>query len=348
VSWQPRTTLKEIAKQTGLSVAAVSMALRDHVSLPAATVARVKRAAKALDYTPNAAATALAAHRQRVQVQRDYSVLALVSNWTHRDQWIRRESAQRLLAGATARAQTYGYEVQHLWAREDGMSPQRFSRVLLARGIRGIVLAPPEQPDSRFDLDWAEFAVVTIERLVHYEHFHHVVPNYAADLRLAWDALYVRGYRRVGLVIDSSLATRVAHQWEAAYAYAQLRSGLPAVPSLVVNPEDPQAQVKAWLGEHRPDAVISRCDHVLPAAAVLKLRIPRDLGYASLNVVDDAPHVSGIFQHRDAMGATAVDVMHSLLHRNHRGPNENCQGTHIDGSWRPGRTVRNPLLKAAR
>lgn len=340
VNWQPRTTLKAIAERTGLSIAAVSMALRNHASLPAATIERVKRAAKAMDYTPNPAASALAAHRKSLQVRRDFSVIALVSNWPKRDAWIQRESAKRLLAGATARARAYGYELQHFWAREGGMSPQRFSRVLTARGIRGVVLAPLEDPDGHFELDWDAFTVVTIERFSRYARFHHIVPNYYADLRLAWDNLRERGYGRIGLVVERSLAERVSHQWEAAHAFAQAGLTAQAIPSLVVTDADPQALIVSWLREHRPDAVISRCNDVLAAIAALKLQIPRDLGYVSLNVVDDAPHVSGILQHRDVMGATAVDVVHSLLHRNHRGPNEISQGTHVDGSWHEGRTVR--------
>jgi LacI family transcriptional regulator len=324
------------------------MALRDHASLPAVTIARVKRAAARLNYTPNTAGSALAAHRQQLRVRRDFSVIALVSNWAGRDYWLRQESARRLLAGAAARARTYGYELQHLWAREGGMTPARFSRVLTARGIRGLILAPLEQPDRRFDLDWEKFSAVTIERSVHYAHFHHIMPNYSADLRLAWDRLRERGYTRIGLVIDAGLAERVAHQWEAAHAFEQTRSAQPhqAIPTLVVDSTDSAASIRDWLRQHQPDAIISRCNDVLPAVAELKLRVPRDLGYASLNVVDDAPDVSGIFQHRDVMGATAVDVLHSLLHRNHRGPHAIAQGTQIDGSWHEGRTVAKPSRRS--
>ena len=349
MSWQPRTTLKEIARHTGLSVAAVSMALRDHVSLPAATIARVKRAAKKLDYIPNPAGSALAAHRHHSHVRRDFSVIALVSNWPSREEWARREGARQLLAGATARARAHGYDLQHLWAREDGMTPDRFSRVLTARGIRGVILAPLEDPASRFDLAWEEFSVVTIERPFRYAHFHHLVPNYYADLRLAWDRLRERGYRRIGLALDAGLAERVAHQWEAAHAFEQARFAPPGtvIPPLIVDGTAAQTAIRNWLRRHRPEAVISRCNEVLATAAALKLRVPRDLGYASLNVVDDAPGVSGILQHRDVMGATAVDMLHSLLHRNHRGPHEIAQGTQIDGSWHEGRTVVQLPRRAA-
>ncbi|HRP03342.1 MAG TPA: LacI family DNA-binding transcriptional regulator [Opitutaceae bacterium] len=341
MTWQPRTTLKEIAKKTNLSVAAVSMALRDNPSLPQATIARVKRAAQKLNYTPNPAASALAAHRQRIRVHRDFSVIALVSNWSRRDEWVRRESAKQLLAGATARARAYGYELQHLWAREGGMSPARFNRVLQARGIHGVIVAPLEDPEDRFELAWNEFSVVTIERFARYAQFHHIVPNYYADLRLAWSKLSERGYHRIGLVIESGLAERVAHQWEAAHAYAQAAATpeTDRVPTLVVGPRDPRGQVQRWIELHRPDGIICRSHDVLATLDTMKLRLPEDIAYVSLNVIDDLPHASGIQQHRDVMGATAVDVLHSLLHRNHCGPNPVSQGTHVDGSWYEGRTI---------
>ena len=338
----PTTTLKHIAAQLDLSVAAVSMALRDHPSLPAATIARVKRAALKLNYTPNPAGSALAAYRQQLRVRRDFSVIALVSHWPTRDDWLQRPSAQRLLAGATARARAYGYELQHFWGREEGMTPARFSSVLTSRGIRGLILAPLEHPNSRLDLDWEKFSTVTIERPVRYAHFHHVLPNYSADVRLAGIRLRERGYTRIGLVIEANLAERVAHQWEATHAFEQSRTGpaSAAIPTLIVSGPQPAATIGAWLRTHRPDAVISRCNDVLAAAAAVKLRVPRDLGYASLNVLDDTPGVSGILQHRDVMGAAAVDALHGLLHRNHRGPHAVAQGTQIDGSWHEGRTVR--------
>ena len=337
----PATTLKHIAQHLDLSIAAVSMALRDHASLPANTIARVKRAALKLNYTPNSAGSALAAHRQQLRVRRDFSVIALVSNWRTRDYWSQQPSAERLIAGATARARVYGYELQHLWAREGGMTPARFSRVLTSRGIRGLILAPLEHHDRRLDLDWDNFSTVTIERSVQYAHFHHVLPNYSADVRLAGIRLRERGYTRIGLVIEANLAERVAHQWEAAHAFEQSRafSTIAPIPTLIVTGPNSSASIATWLRQHQPDAVISRCNDVLAAVAALQLRVPRDVGYASLNVLDDAPDVSGILQHRDVMGAAAVDALHGLLHRNHLGPHPVAQGTQIDGSWHEGNTV---------
>ena len=61
----PRIRLKDIAEKAGLSVAAVSMALKDHRSLPASTIKKVKALAKKMGYAPDPALSALAAYRSR-------------------------------------------------------------------------------------------------------------------------------------------------------------------------------------------------------------------------------------------------------------------------------------------
>lgn len=335
-----RIRLKDIADHVGLSVAAVSMALRNDPRFPAATIARVKRVAADLGYRPDPALSALAAHRFHLKIARDFSVIALVSNW-QRSEWLRYEAARRLIEGATARGRAYGYTIEIFWTREGGMSGRRFGSMLAARGIRGIILGPLDRATDRVDIDWSQFAVVTIERPVHYPNFHHVVPNYFADTLLAWQQLRARGYRRVGLVIDGGKAERSIHQWEAAHAFhqAQAVAETERVPSLVVSGGARVAGIRDWLRRHRPHAVISRSEDVFKAARAEGLRVPRDFGYVSLNAIDDESGASGILQHRDVMGATAVDVLNSLLHRNHRGPHELSMGTQVDGTWHEGRTL---------
>lgn len=348
---QPRrATLKDVARHTRLSLSAVSLALRKPKALPTATVARVREAAEAVGYVPDPALTALAAYRGRQRVRRDFAVIGLVSNWSKRNEWFHRPSAQTLWEGASVRARALGYTLQHLWAREAGATPARFSQILLNCGIRGLILAPFEHPDARFELPWANFAVVTIERPTHYTTFHHVVPSYFADMLLVWDQLRMRGYRRIGLALDHGLAERAAHQWEAAHAFEQARSGETQsfVPTLVTREEEGPAGVLEWLRTHRPDAIVSRSDRVFPALREAGVRLPIDLGYVSLNVIDDAPGVSGILQPRDIMGAAAVDALNAQLLVSQRGPGECSVGTHVDGVWNEGTTVgRGPASAGA-
>lgn len=345
-----RVTLKDVAAKANLSIASVSLALRDHPRLPEKTRRRVKRIAAKLGYAPDPALSALAAHRSRVRVFRDFSVIGLVSNWSTRDAWVNLPSAKQFIAGATERARELGYSLQHLWAQQDGASPARFSRILNARGIRGLVLAPFEDPDKPFKLDWKSFSVVTIERTTPYGQFHHLVPNNYGDLLLCWDQLRKRGYTKVGLAVRRDLAARWSHQWEAAHAYAQSHSDqrLEPVPTLELTVENQFEEIRQWIRTHRPQAVIGRCDNFIEAAAAEGLRVPEDIGYVSLNIIDDVPDATGIDQHRDVMGANAIDVLNSLLQRNQRGPQPASIGTQVDGSWHEGATLGAKALKKNR
>lgn len=340
-----RVTLKDVATKAKLSIASVSLALRDHPRLPEATRNRVKRIATKLGYSPDPALSALAAHRSRVRVFRDFSVIGLVSNWSTKEEWADLPSARQLIAGATERARELGYSFQHLWARQGGATPARFNQILHSRGIRGLILAPYEDVTEPLALDWKAYSVVALERAGPDMQFHRVVPNHYEDLLLCWEKLRPRGFTRVGLVVRKDLAVRWGHQWQAAHGYAQSHSDQPLeeIPTLELSPEDQFEQIRQWIRTHRPQAVIGRCENFMEAAAAEGLRVPEDIGYISLNIVDDVPDATGIDQHRDVMGATAIDVLNSLLQRNQRGMQSASIGTQVDGTWHEGATLLRRL-----
>ena len=98
-----RATQKDIAKRAALSIAAVSMALKNHRSLPKETIERVKRIAKELEYAPDPVLSALVAHRNRIRVRNDFSVIGLVSNWSRPNDWPKSQSAHQVIQGAKER-----------------------------------------------------------------------------------------------------------------------------------------------------------------------------------------------------------------------------------------------------
>ncbi|MBT7865613.1 MAG: LacI family DNA-binding transcriptional regulator, partial [Opitutales bacterium] len=95
-----RYTQKDIATRAKLSVATVSMALKNHPSLPEKTILRVKQIAKELGYKPDPVLSALVAHRNRKRVRSNFSVIGLVSNWSQPEDWAQLQSAQEVIEGA--------------------------------------------------------------------------------------------------------------------------------------------------------------------------------------------------------------------------------------------------------
>ena len=338
-----RIRLKDIAKKAQLSVSAVSMALKNDPAMSAKTVSRVKQLAEEMGYTPDPALSALSAYRSKLRVQHQFSVLGLITNWSHRDSWSGQARQKEVIRGAKERALELGYSLQEFWAKEPGVSAKRFSQILRARGIRGLILAPFEDNDDKLELDWNHFSVVTISRPSQYTLFHHVVQNPYMDMLLCWGKLSERGYKRVGLVVQKDIDLRWSHQWEAAHIFSQqqLAASEELIPVLEVEGDDDFDAIRAWLRKHRPQVVIGRSHHLLQAAKLEGLRIPEDIAYISLNVNEDLENFTGIRHRRDILGAMAVDVLNSLLQRNHKGSNEVSLGTQVDGTWQEGNTLPN-------
>lgn len=341
MSSAPRIRLKDVAERAQLSVSAVSMALKNDPTMAESTIERVKRIAEEMGYSPDPALSALSAYRSRLRVQNKFSVLGLVTNWSKRDGWSSQPQQQEVIRGAKKRALELGYSLQEFWSHEEGVSPKRFNQILQSRGIRGLILAPFENNDDLLDLDWTQFSVVTISRPSQYTLFHHVVQNHYMDMMLCWEKLTERGYKRVGLVVQNELDVRWSYQWDAAHIFSQnQRVELEdRIPVLRVEGEHDHEAIRSWIGNYRPEVVISRCHHFLEAIKMEDLSIPEDVAYISLNVNEDIEDATGIRHRRDMLGATAVDVLNSLLQRNHKGPNEVSLGTQVDGIWYEGNTL---------
>src|SRR3954465_73494 len=82
-----RVTMAAVAKRAGVHVTTVSLALRNHPSLPVATRQRLQALAKEMGYQPDPALSSLVAYRSRTKPARTKLMLAYVTNWDTRWGW---------------------------------------------------------------------------------------------------------------------------------------------------------------------------------------------------------------------------------------------------------------------
>lgn len=337
----PRVTLRDIARRAGCHYSTVSLALRDRPGLPAATRARVRRVAAELGYRRDPLLAALANYR-RDPAGKYRATLAWVTNFPTRAGWRDEEIYREYFQGAREQAQALGYRLQEFWRREPGLTAERASRILAARGIEGLVVAPQPWPAEPLTLEWERFSAVTIGYSVVAPALHMVCPNQYRCLKLAMERLAARGYRRIGLVMRRASDERVDHNWLAGYLVGQQalarRDRLP--PLLTAAWRD--AEFAAWLQRHRPDAIISKCAEVWPALKKLGVRVPRDLGVAMLTQVKPGRGPAGVNEAPFDVGAAAVDYVAGMLQRNERGVPAGPRRVLIEGRWVDGATVRAP------
>ena len=346
----PAANLQDIANRAGVHRSTVALALRDSPRISSATRKRVQKIARELGYRPNPLVTALMTARRSGKPVK-HVTLAYVTNYPTRFGW-RPEYHDRpdYFPGAEQRALDFGYKVEHFWLREPGMTPVRFSDILAARGIHGVMIGRLPPGEHTLELAWARFSAVAVGLTLHTPLLHQVAENHFEAAAQALRQCTARGYRRIGLVYsEADDSPRVGHRWLSAFAGYQME--LPAEWRVPLCPGVPasEAEFVRWFREHRPEALL--VTHARPVLAWLgrmKLVVPCDVGLVDL--AGDHPELAcaGVHCAAARIGALAVETLVGMLHRGEQGVRTMCQESLLSGEWREGSSLppRTPALAA--
>jgi transcriptional regulator with XRE-family HTH domain len=332
-------TMREVAEATGFAPATVSLALRNHHSIPLATRKRIAAAARRLGYKPNPLVAALMATlRNRRSVDR-HTVLALVTSHTAREAWRGQRTFVEMVAGAEARSLEFGYRLEEFSLRSPGMHPARFTQMLRTRGIHGLLINPLPHDQKDLELDLTDFAVVGLGASVASPLIERVSNDHYQSALLTIAQCRALGYRRIGLVVSREMSERLEDRWLSAFHVEQQRSP----PAHRVKPLMPERTTEipgvlsGWIAREKPDVVVFGF-----FAASYQQLFSRSLGLVALSTYDAQGSLTGIFQDSPRVGAIAVEHLIARLQRNDFGPEETARLHLIGGVWAPGRTARGP------
>jgi LacI family transcriptional regulator len=357
-----RVTLADIAVKAGVHVTTVSLALRNHPRLPLATRTRIQGLAKQLGYRPDPFLRALVSYRGKVMGRRNIPTLAYVTNWNTRWGWKKVTAHGKFFSGAQVKAHEIGYRLEHFWLHELGLTQDRLSRMLFARGINGLIVAShSREMGDELQLDWKNFSAVKIDYFPHHPRLHNVTNNQSSIVRLAMQKLTAAGYRRLGFVMHRGWDHAVDHNWTAGFLCEQqhllLKNRVPAHLFPDAKPVDrwfhehnPLVQVdrrpfEQWLNRHRPDVLISKGAYVLPVLEKMGLKIPQDLALVDLFLEGIDGTTAGVRQNHETVGAVAVEILAGQLQHNKFGVPEFPTTTFVEGTWYDGRSC--PTRKTA-
>jgi len=136
--------MREVANVAGVSIATVSRSLANKAGVSGETRRRVQDACNRLGYRTNPLVAALMSSRRRHASPEGGLTLAYVTAFDTADGWRTHPSPifRQMFAGAERRAADRNYRLEHFWLYRDGMTNTRFSNMLLARGVRGLLFAP--------------------------------------------------------------------------------------------------------------------------------------------------------------------------------------------------------------
>jgi LacI family transcriptional regulator len=349
----PVPTIRQLAALTGVSRTTVSLALRNHPSLPVDTRTRIQKLAAAHGYKQDPLVSSLMAHLRTSRAKRSVERIAYFTTWDTRDGWRKPGNENNYFLGACERAEKLGYEIEHIWAREPGVTTARLSKILYTRAIRGIILAPFGNPRSHITMDWKHFATAAISHTLVRPLVHRASHGHYNGMFLALRHLRHHGYRRIGFATRLEQSERVGSSWLAALlVYQQSISPDQRIPPLL-SPVPTKAGMdaaafKRWYHDHTPDVVVSNLSTPLHLLQEMGLHVPEDVGYASLDLINKDDPWSGIDQQAREVGASAVDLVMTQLQNNEFGLPRYPKTVYMDGLWREGNTLLAHRIAAAR
>ena len=337
-------TIRELAALAGVSRSTISLALRNHPSIPPATRDRIHELARRSGYRIDPLVATLMAQLRLSRKKRATETLAYLTNWDSEWGWKKHPNEPDFYAGACRRAAELGYEVEHFWALEPGLTQSRLSRILYARGIRGVIIAPLLRARGHLSLDWKHFAAATISTTVYKPDIHRCSHLHYNGMVTALRSLKHRGYRRIGLAALSAHDKRVNHGWQAAFLFQNHNTPASRRIPPYLAADWKKDGFRKWLEKYSPDVVLSNAENPYFLLRDLGYRIPQDIAYANLDVQPGTPY-SGIDQLASEVGAGAVDLVAIQLQNNELGLPRHPRAVHIQGQWVDGETTT--LLKTA-
>ncbi|MFH9422573.1 LacI family DNA-binding transcriptional regulator [Streptomyces sp. NPDC017529] len=312
------TTMVDVARQAGVSVATVSHVLNETRPVRPDTRAAVLKAIDELGYTHNTLARSLVTSRTR-------SIGLAVSA-------ISNPYFTEILQGVEAGALEAGYSLLIADPHDDPAHEQKVVRLLHERRVDGMILAPSAEPAGMVGyLTRRKVPAVFLDRLVG-DAYDQVCAENTAPVRQLVEHLADLGHTRIGLVAGlpglSTTTERVQGYREGLRA-----RGLPFAPELLAGgnseAEGAQDATRHLLAACEPPTAIITANNAMTIGTLRALRdlgldVPRDIALACF---DDfswadlfAPRLTAISQPSKEIGAAAVRLLLERLEEPDRPP----------------------------
>ena len=320
-----RTNYRDIAAAAKVCVATVSLALRGHPSIPEATRERIRGVAERLDYRPNARVSELMGEiRRNRAVVRVSDTVALLWSDAARDEVHGYSHLAEFEQAARQSLERHGFGLD-VFYKDD----TRVERVLRARGIRGLILAPLIRlPHRHLNWDWSRFSVVIAGSGLWRPEFHRVRFNHFEEMALILHHLRHHGKGRIALISDRQVDQRSQRAVVGGFlAHAGERTACSVFES---NGRD-RVELLSWLDESSPDFVIIGCAQAVPW--VLESKAQAKIVLTSQHLIPVWKQFSGIRQDYARLADTAAGQLIGQLTLHQSGPPADPIKVFITGKW---------------
>jgi LacI family transcriptional regulator len=213
------STMKDVAKRAGVSVATVSRVLNNHSRVDPALRDRVTAAMEALHYHPNRVA-------QRLRAGAGGVIGLIISDITN-------PFFVSVVRGIEDTAYENGLSVLLCNSDENPAKQQMYVKVMQAEDVAGLIITPNIETDHSINtLLESKMALVFMDRRVEGVEIDSVTVDSAGGTREAVQHLINLGHRRIGLVGGTPAISTGRDRYNA-FVQTLQDNGIPPIPELI-------------------------------------------------------------------------------------------------------------------
>lgn len=340
-----RITTRDIAKHLDLHYTTVAEALRNSRRISKETRKRVSEAAQELGYRPDPILSALNAYRSAGKSDRRGAAIAWINSYSDANA---EESKvgfySDCLRGARNRADELGYTLENFWLQNPRMSGRRATGILVARGIRCVLVPALDETVKSLDLEWEKFSAVRLGHSLRGSNLTSVSPDQMGNTMTLFRFLVRNGFRRIGFACPQWINQRVNSGFAAGFLGAH-QDCLPTTAPAPLFQKDLEGSAKtefiAWIRAHKFEALMLHrhydYESVIREAGI---RVPEELSLAWISLLKRSSHRCGIFENGDIVGRDGIDQVAAMLNRGEYGPVDPQKDLRVYGTLIPGTTVK--------
>jgi DNA-binding LacI/PurR family transcriptional regulator len=337
-----RVSLRDVAREVGVSHVTVSLALRQDPRISGARRLEIEQAAARMGYQPDPMLSSLSSYRQSKRPVTVRSAIAWLNNWDNPKALRRFHEFDNYWVGAQEVAGRLGYHLEEFVINSRLTGP-RLQQILVTRNVRGLLIPPHQNPFQLEDFDWKLFSLVRFGASVPQPRAHIVTSDQTKCAAMAFARVHERGYRRIGYVSSMHFDRNTKGNFRAGYLSGEAEFLRPReyIPPLYLEENSGPKEItrlRKWMKSARPDAIITNLVQLSSLLKTAGFSVPEDVAVAATSMAD-GHFDSGVDQNSTEIGRVAMSTLAGLIHQNERGIPQFCRRILVEGRWVDGTSL---------
>lgn len=296
-----------------------------------------------MGYRTNALVSTLTSQLRMSRSVSYQATILFVTSFETASAWkAERPAFVRFFNGASRRADALGYKMEEFWIKSPGFTRHRIQKILQARNIRGLLIAPMPHPIGHIPLDWSRYASVTLGFTMASPHLDCARNHHYHAITLSLRKLRHSGHKRIGLALRPQSYKFSDGLFAAPYLYHAHITGVAPLPIFCQeSPNDSftEENFRKWYYHNKPDSVICMGSYVHTWCENIGISVPNDLSIVDLDIHDFSTDWSGIDGREEETAAAGVDLVVQRLQQNVFGLPDAIKAIFIEGRWIEGATI---------